>query len=126
MQTEVALSTMEAEYIAASTSMRTLLPLRRQLLKVAHHLNLLTPQTSTISIIWEDNQAAQKLATKDPPRLTPWSKHIGIKYHWFCTHLGPTVPEMRPIGTDDQLGDIFTKPLETQLFAKARFKIMGW
>ena len=123
LQTEIALSTMEAEYIAASTSMRTLLPLRRQLLKLTQ-----LPDTSIVSIVWEDNQAALNLSTKDPPRMTPRSKHIAIKYHWLREKLSPGKHgiKMRPIATDDQLGDCFTKPLELGPFETARKKILGW
>ena len=128
LQTEIALSTMEAEYIAASTSMRTLLPLQRQLKKMTTHLQLAQPGTTSITTIWEDNQAALKLATKDPPRMTPRSKHIGVKYHWFRSKLnnGPNGIQMKPIATDEQLGDCFTKPLDATLFETSRKKIMGW
>ena len=40
LQTEIALSTLEAEYIALSQSMRELLPLRRLLQEVGKNLNL--------------------------------------------------------------------------------------
>ena len=128
LQTEIALSTMEAEYIAASTSMRTLLPLQRQLQKMTKQLHLAQPGTTSITTIWEDNQAALKLATKDPPRMTPRSKHIGVKYHWFRSklHDGPNGIRMKAIATDAQLGDCFTKPLDVNLFTTSRKKIMGW
>ena len=132
LQTEIALSTMEAEYIAASTSMRTLLPLRNQLAKIIKHLHLNAAGPSFVCTIWEDNQAALQLATKDPPRMTPRSKHIGIKYHWFRSHLSspnssdPNGIFMKAIATTDQLGDTFTKPLDTGPFETARKKIMGW
>ena len=132
LQTEIALSTMEAEYIAASTSMRTLIPLRNQLQKIIRHLHLQPTGPSFICTVWEDNQAALQLSTKNPPRMTPRSKHIGIKYHWFRAHLSsPTSTDsngifMKPIATTDQLGDAFTKPLDPGPFEVARKKIMGW
>jgi hypothetical protein len=33
---------------------------------------------------------------------------------------------INPISTEDQLADIFTKPLGKQLFEKFRYLIMGW
>ena len=110
LQTEIALSTMEAEYIAASTSMRSLLPLRNQLAKIITHLHLNPAGPSFVCTVWEDNQAALQLATKDPPRMTPRSKHIGIKYHWFRAHINspnstdPNGIFMKAIATTDQLG----------------------
>ncbi|MGH3055784.1 MAG: Ty1/Copia family ribonuclease HI, partial [Gaiellaceae bacterium] len=65
---------------------------------------------STIkSTIWEDNQAAYILATNEPPRLTPRSKHIHVKYHWFREHWEPGTMEVVPIDTKQQLTDIMTK-----------------
>ena len=43
---------------------------------------------STISTVCEDNRAVKILATTDPPYLMPRSKHIAIRYHWFCSHVG--------------------------------------
>ncbi|KAL7570776.1 hypothetical protein ACA910_014406 [Epithemia clementina (nom. ined.)] len=126
LQTEIALSTMEAEYIAASTAMRTLIPLRQQLFTICTWLCLHSPKTATVSIVWEDNQAALQLSNKNPPCMTPRSKHIGIKYHWFRSKLKLGKIEMRAISTDSQLGDMFTKPLTPDAFATAQKKIMGW
>ncbi|KAL7565608.1 hypothetical protein ACA910_018970 [Epithemia clementina (nom. ined.)] len=126
LQTKVALSTMEAEYIAASTAMRTLIPLRQQLITICNWLNLSKPTKATVSIVWEDNQAALQLSNKNPQRMTPRSKHIAIKYHWFRSKLEAGVIEMKHIDTNEQLGDIFTKPLTPDKFATARKKFMGW
>ena len=38
------------------------------------------------STIYEDNNEAIFVATG--PRMTPTSKHITVKYHWFRQHLG--------------------------------------
>ena len=83
MQTEVASSTCEAEYIALSTAMRALLPVRHIYEVVCVSLNLDRNPNSVISTVFEDNCAAKILATTDPPRLTPQSRHIAVKYHWF-------------------------------------------
>jgi hypothetical protein len=87
MQTEVALSTMESEYIALLTAMRALIPLRQLHEQMTEAIGLPTNATSTISTVFEDNRAAEILATTNPPRLTPRSKHIAVKYHWFREQL---------------------------------------
>jgi hypothetical protein len=46
---------------------------------------------SVVSIVWKDNQAATILATHDPLKMNPQSKHIAIKYHLFQFHLSPGV-----------------------------------
>lgn len=58
LQTETALSTMEAEYIALSQSLRILLPLRELLKEICGPLSLVSGNNSIIrSTIFEDNQA---------------------------------------------------------------------
>ncbi len=39
--------------------------------------------------IHEDNVGALALGKLEPRRMTPWSKHYAIKYHWFREHKGP-------------------------------------
>ena len=126
LQTEVALSTMEAEYIALSTAMRALLPMRRLHSSIAKAFNLPLDPKSQVSTVWEDNQAAQTLATIDPPRLTPRSKHIAVKYHWFWSHLEKGVIEMKYIESKSQKADILTKPLTHDKHQTARLLTMGW
>jgi histone deacetylase 1/2 len=126
LQTEIAVSTMEAEYISASTGMRTLVPLRNRLINVCSWLELSSPDTAIVSTVWEDNNAAMYLATSDPPRLTPRSKHIAIKYHWFRSHLKAGQIEMRHIESQQQLADILTKPLTFENFQRARKLLLGW
>jgi hypothetical protein len=92
LQTEIALSTCEAEYIALSTAMRALLPLRALFKSLAGSLTLLHEEVTKVCAVWEDNQAALKLATAQFPNMTPRTKHIGIKYHWFKSHITTSIP----------------------------------
>ena len=64
LQTEIALSTMEAEYIAASTALRSFIPLKAKMTEINKALNLPSNDASQLSIVWEDNQAALQLASK--------------------------------------------------------------
>jgi hypothetical protein len=116
---------MEAEYIALSTAMRAFLPLKHVLNELVKAFELKIDTSSTISTVFEDNQPALTLATQDPPRLTPRSKHIAVKYHWFRSHIGPDL-QLKYISTNDQLADILTKPLPRIKFEAARKRLMGW
>ena len=78
------------------------------------------------SIIFEDNEAALSLATTDPPRMTPRSKHIAIKYHWFRKHLKKGYIELQHIRSNDQKADILTKALPRIKHERARLLTMGW
>eukprot|EP00957_Ditylum_brightwellii_P185004 14088860-Ditylum_brightwellii.AAC.1 len=81
IQSEITCSTIEADYIALSHSMRELLPVRWLVEELAKVLKLERDSLSTIYTVWEDNQGALTLVNALMSRMTPCSKHIGIKYH---------------------------------------------
>jgi hypothetical protein len=143
MQTQVALSTMEAEYIALSQSMRDLIPIREVLKEImtivfeaqptiTYHSHSkafadtvgTSPHVIPQSTVYEDNDACLKFARM--PKLTPRTKHIGIPYHWFRTQVERLEIHIESIDTHDQLGDQFTKGLPVDSFRRARERLMGW
>ena len=126
VQTEIALSTAEAEYAALSSGMRALVPTRHLLFEVAERMRIDASRISLISKAYEDNEAARYIATSDPPKLTARNKHWNIKHHWFRSHLSPDGIQVMPISTTEQLADIFTKSLPRVTFEKFRLEIMGW
>ncbi len=127
LQTEIALSTMEAEYIALSTACRDLFPLIDRLSEITSVLNLpFTPGSNMHVRIHEDNAGALTLGKLEPRRMTPRSKHYAVKYHWFREHLGPRNIELVKIASANQLGDIFTKGMTATAFANVRKQLMGW
>jgi len=90
LQSKMALSTMMAEYIALSNPMQELLPFLSLVREICERIGLTPERLSTIqSTVWEDNVGALTLANLEPPRITPKSKHFGIKYHWFREQLKP-------------------------------------
>jgi hypothetical protein len=126
LQTEIALSTMESEYIALSTSCRDLLPLQNLVTEVATACGAIEGDTMTIqSTIFEDNEPCKKLAEMELPRMTNRSKHIAVKYHWFRTRVNVDW-KIESISSKDQLADIFTKSLPLPDFERLRFVMMGW
>ena len=60
------------------------------------------------------------------PNMSPHTKHIAFKYHWFRSHLEKGVIEAKYINTKEQRADIFTKGLTTQEFELKRRMLMGW
>jgi hypothetical protein len=125
LQGQVALSTMEAEYIALSTSLRSLLPLKELVREVASSL-MSDPSfiTTTYSSVFEDNNGALTLATV--PRMTPRSKHIAVPYHFFREHVANGSLQILKIASENNKGDIFTKGLDRNKFHTLRFLLMGW
>jgi hypothetical protein len=127
LQTDIATSTMEAEYNGLSLCMRDLLPFKRLFLAVANGIGLADDVLTTFkTTVWEDNNGALTLAKMEPGRMTPRSKHYAVKYHWFRSHLSPNQVEIDKIDTNLQKADIFTKGLRTDKFRVIRKLLCGW
>jgi hypothetical protein len=127
LQTEIALSTMEAEYVALSTSCKDLFPLLDLIYELAGACGLPVRKNTNLHVkVHEDNVGALTLGRLEPRRMTPRSKHYAIKYHWFREQIGPRNIELVKIATIDQLGDIFTKGLTAVPFRHLHLKLMGW
>ena len=106
----VSMSTTEAEYIAASEATKELIGVKNileEILNVSVHAELLI-----------DNQSAIKLVRN--PQFHKRSKHIEIKYHFIRENFQKGIFEIKYVKSEDQLGDIFTKPLGTVKFQKAQ------
>jgi len=127
LQTEIALSTMEAEYVALSASCKELFPLIDLTKELTTAIGLDLKATTEMHIkIHEDNVGALTLGKLEPRRMTPRSKHYAIKYHWFREQIGPRHIELVHISSDRQLGDLFTKGLDRIIFQRLRKQLMGW
>jgi hypothetical protein len=150
LQTEIALSSTEAEYITVNQCCRALLPMHRTLkdilscgifpnsLKVnnlstnnittrkfEHHYNSNNEYKLERSIIWEDNQGCIHLAN-DPFQNRPRTKHTSIKLHHFRDEIQKGNRKITKIHTSLNISDILTKPLVTSKFIGLRKFLMGW
>ena len=135
LQSQVALSTMEAEYIALSQSMRDLIPLREIIKELQTYVfksssNLQTSTLSTAfepipeSTVFEDNDSCLRLASLG--KITPRTKHIAIPYHFFRSKIEELEIKVVAIDTKKQLADQFTKGLPEQQFVILRNSLCGW
>ena len=124
LQTEIALSTTEAEYIALSQSLREVIPVIQLLTEVNEVFPIHMPQAEVHCKVWEDNNGALSLA--ETQKFSPRTKHISIKYHHFRDHIKKGTISVHPIDTKEQTADIFTKPLDRSLFIYLRKKLCGW
>ena len=129
-QDHVSLSTMESEYIALSTAMRSLVHVRALLAEVSSKFNLAYgDKISTISTVFEDNRAAKILATTNPPRLTPRSKSLAIRYHWFRSHIGIKDGkgiQIVDVASAENKADFLTKTMAREPFQHNRRAVSGW
>ena len=124
LQTEIALSTTESEYIALSQSMRDVIPLINLLKEFEKVLPIEKIQPEVKCKVFEDNTSCISVAKA--PSMTPRTKHIALKYHHFRSFVKSGAIDIRSIGTTEQTADILTKPLSGELFIYLRKKMMGW
>jgi hypothetical protein len=108
-QNSVALSTAEAKYIAAGACCTQILYMKQTLLDygvVLEKVPLLC-----------DNESAVKIANN--PVQHSRTKHIDIRHHFLRDHVAKGDIILEGVRSEDQLADIFTKPLD-----KTRFCIL--
>ena len=96
---------------------------------ITHNTSPILTAHSTVfklpqSQVFEDNESCQKFAMM--PNISPRTKHIAIHYHFFRTKVADLDIKVVSIGTDDLLGDNFTKGLLLYKFTKFRTIFMGW
>ena len=125
LQTQIALSSCESEYIALSQSLRDAIPVMR-LLQELKDRNLGGEHAKPIvhCEVFEDNTGALALAMV--PRMRPRTKHINLVYHHFREAVRDGTVKVVSVGTKDQIADMFTKPLPQNDFVKFRKRLMGW
>ena len=87
LQTETALSTMEAEVIALAACMRELIPIMDMVSLLAVAVGIPAGDVNMKVSVHEDNLGALLLAETLPPQFTPRSKYYATKTIWFCEEI---------------------------------------
>lgn len=111
-QSVVALSTTEAEYIAAAICACQVIWMRRILQEMEFALE------DNVTTILCDNTSTIKLSVNQV--FYNRSKHMDVRYHFLRNLVNDGVVRLEYCGTQDQLADIFTKPLKKDSFQKFR------
>jgi hypothetical protein len=109
----VALSTAEAEYIATGACCAQILYMKQTLLDygvVLDKVPLLCANKSAIKIA---NNPVQHSRTK----------HIDICHHFLRDHVAKNDISRECVRSEDQLADIFTKPLDEAIFCRLRSEL---
>jgi hypothetical protein len=107
-QTSIALSTVEVEYVAAGQCYAQLLWMRQTLRDFGYNL-------SKVPFLC-DNESAIRLP--DNPVEHSRTKHIDIRHHFLRDHQQKGDLDVYHISTENQLADIFTKPLDEKRFCR--------
>ena len=85
MQTYIALSTTEAEYISLIQSMRDLIPLRNIMIEASSVFGMKCDSCNSCTRTFEDNKGEIELAKE--PKYRPQTKHLFIKWNNFREHI---------------------------------------
>ncbi|WVZ75854.1 LOW QUALITY PROTEIN: hypothetical protein U9M48_023878 [Paspalum notatum var. saurae] len=117
-QASVSLSTIEAEYIAAASCCSQLLWMKSTLSDFGLRFGkipLLVDSTSAISV------------AKNPV-LHSRTTHIDVRFHFMRDHYEKGDIDLVHVASENQLADIFTKPLEFGAFVRLRGElgVTGW
>jgi hypothetical protein len=82
LHSDVALSTMEAEYNAKKRAMRDVFSLKNLLKEIMDKIGIDGNDVAKFRTpLWEDSLGSLKLVRLDPGWMTPRSKHYRVKYH---------------------------------------------
>lgn len=122
LQLTVALSSVEAEYMALCDAARQAVWFRQL------YVDLIGPfvtDTTTLSptMFGEDNQGAIHLLYN--PSASQRTRHINVKYHFTRDLIKQHAIDVKYVPTDKQPADILTKYLNKASFLKARQNLMS-
>jgi hypothetical protein len=112
-QNSVVLSTAEAEYVFTGSCRAQLLWMKQTLLDYGVKFDCIP--------LLCDNESAVKISTN--PIQHKRTKHIDIRNHFLRDHVSKGDVVMESVRNDDQLADIFTKPLDETRFCKLRSEL---
>ena len=110
-QESIALSTAEAEYIAATMACTQAIWMRSELMNLKEEVPL--PLT-----ILCDNNSAINLSKHSVQHSR--AKHIDISYHFIKDKVEKGEVKLDYVPTAEQIADILTKPLSSEVFATLR------
>jgi hypothetical protein len=125
MQTQIALSTTESEYIALSTALREVIPLMeliKELKAAGFEFGATTPTLHCK--VFEDNSACLEISNVH--KMRPRTKHINVQYHHFRSYVNSGEISILPIDTGEQRADILTKSVPHEILVKHRLTVQGW
>jgi hypothetical protein len=123
-QTEIALSTAEAEHNALSQSLWDVMPLISLLQEINKVFPVHKKTPTLICNVDEDNQSCITMVTTH--KFSSRTKHIALKYHHFHSHVNSGAIQISYYCTNEQKVDILTIPLVHDLSFKLCYMLCGW
>jgi ABC-type taurine transport system substrate-binding protein len=117
LQSIVATSAAEAEYIAGAMAVKDALWVRKI-------LGDLYGKVVCMKMCC-DNQSAIHLMTQHTAGVSGRTKHVDLQYHFVRHRYQRGDIDVTYVSTGEQLADMFTKPLPGSVFEKAVQRVMG-
>ena len=109
----MALSTTEVEYIDVEHGCAQIIWLKHQLLDYGVRLSKVPLYCNNTSVINLTKNRIQHSKTK----------HIDIRHHFICDHVQKGDCEIQFVKNENQLANLFTKPLARDRFNKLRTEL---
>ena len=121
LMSAICLSTLKSEYQCLSKAMTQLIALRNLIQEIAAIFGMEDLKSTIACTVFEDNNGALILATKQ--RITTRTKYFHVKWHHFWQHVGSADKgkiEVKKVETHKQAADYLTKGLPAELFNNNR------
>jgi len=112
-QNSVAMSTIEVKYITTGACCAQILYMKQTLLDYEIVLDKVP--------LLCDNESVEKLANNLVQHTC--TKHIDIRHHFLRDHVAKGDISLESVGAENQLADIFTKPLDEARFCMLRSEL---
>ena len=116
LQSCVALSTAEAEYMSLASAAQEAVWIQRLLLEICQQKDGVVP-----TIIYEDNQSAISMSKN--PQFHGRTKHIDIKHHFIREKVVENTIKLEYCKSEEMAADILTKALNAPQFTKLRNRL---
>ena len=110
--------------MAMSQALRSVIPLVNLMNEFIPALNIEHVKPILKCKVFEDNQST--IAIARAPSMLPRTKHIGLKHHHFRQFVLNGLIDINYVSTEEQIGDMFTKPLPPSAFTYLRHRMIGW
>jgi hypothetical protein len=125
LQSCITLSTMEAETVALSSSLKIFLPLKwltqEMIDKTKCHS---IDNVRILATAFEDNQSAYYLVTNQ--RITSRTRYLQVRHLWFFEKYNQGEFTIVKCPTDKMQADYLTKGLAKEPFEANRMAVQGW
>lgn len=125
LQSLIALSSTESEYISCSTALRDTIPLMGLARELRDYgFNIKTTMPTVHCRVFEDNSGALEIATIH--KVRPRTKHLNVQLHHFRQYVDQGDIAILPITSELQRADLLTHMTSLGTLVRHRTAIMGW